>query len=254
MATVKAKAGADSATPKQGYQFSDDGAQVTAWNQVNAIRTASDKCAEQVAAAWQIMHSNAPQMTFGSFIELVTKINGKFRGRWGSSDANEHRRAVRMAVVESHNPDGATVGGIKIDLHKLAELAELPFVDEAIEAIEAIGENLSGGDVVEIGGFVLDDDGLSVSWDDTAVVEHYTVTLTESEIAAKSTLTTLIPTLNALRPYYDRVPTRYIKSQTTEFDKPFNRGIYIHGLEYDATTQTYKVAARLFYEGINGRR
>ena len=165
MATVKAKAGADSATPKQGYQFSDDGAQVTAWDQVNAIRTASDKCAEQVAAAWQIMHSNAPQMTFGSFIELVTKINGKFRGRWGSSDANEHRRAVRMAVVESHNPDGATVGGIKIDLHKLAELAELPFVDEAIEAIEAIGENLSGGDVVEISGFVLDDDGLSVSWD-----------------------------------------------------------------------------------------
>ena len=79
MATVKAKAGADSATPKQGYQFSDDGAQVTAWDQVNAIRTASDKCAEQVAAAWQIMHSNAPQMTFGSFIELVTKINGKFR-------------------------------------------------------------------------------------------------------------------------------------------------------------------------------
>ena len=89
---------------------------------------------------------------------------------------------------------------------------------------------------------------------DTAVVERYTVTLTESEIAAKSTLTTLIPTLNALRPYYDRVPTRYIKSQTTEFDKPFDRGIYIHGLEYDAITQTYKVAARLFYEGINGRR
>ena len=101
---------------------------------------------------------------------------------------------------------------------------------------------------------MLDDDGLSVSWDDTAVVERYTVTLTESEIAAKSTLTTLIPTLNALRPYYDRVPTRYIKSQTTEFDKPFDRGIYIHGLEYDAITQTYKVAARLFYEGINGRR